>query len=115
MGYILKNNDEGKTSIYRELYNDKGEKVLINTGLAYKDAEKARKISWALDMVSSVFAYNGVDMNNRYIQKYLDEGVCRKTLEKEFEWLAHNTDTRYAGEDSEGVWYNAIVYSPNKK
>lgn len=112
MNYTIKEMPEGKYAIYREMRDKQGDPVHIWTGKSYKDRKKADRVMYAFKMVSSVWAYNGKDLDNRYLQRYYDEGTSRKTIEAEFDWLAHNTDTVYAGEDSEGVTYRSILYAP---
>lgn len=112
MNYLQKELPDGKIAIYREIRDKQGDTVHIWTGKSYKNKKKARQVEWAFEMVSSVWAYNGKKLDSEYLQKYYDEGVSRKIIEAEFDWLAHNADTVYAGEDSEGVTYRAIVYAP---
>lgn len=112
MNYLQKKMPDGKIAIYREMRDKQGDKVHIWTGKSYKDEKRAYRIMWAFEMVSSIWAYDGKNLDSRYLQKYYDEGVSRKVIEAEFDWLAHNTDTVYAGEDSEGITYRAIVYAP---
>ena len=114
MNYLQKELANGETAIYRQIYDKQGDTVLIWTGLTYKNKERARKVAWALDMVSSVWAYNGYDIDNRYIQEHLEKlgRGGEKLIRAEFEWLENNAITEYGGEDSEGVWYNSIYYSP---
>lgn len=81
----------------------------VPVGIEFESESEADKYYWAFEMVSSVWCYNGKQMDNRYLERHIAE-IGSEPIEEEFDWLNEHCTTAYAGEDSEGVWYNTIRY-----
>lgn len=109
MDYQVVTRGDGTSTISR-IFRVGDDVKVVPTYLEFDHEEDAKKMYWAFEMVSSVWCYSGIDMKNKYLQEHIEE-VGEKPILDEFNWLSNHCETRYAGEDSEGVWYNTIVYT----
>lgn len=78
-----------------------------------------------LSMIISVWCYDTTNVekvkSSKYITKYWSKKDAKLTkaevdelVEKQMEYLK-TAFTKYAGEDSEGLWYNTIIWGENAK